>query len=740
MIIKGDVDEIRFRNEENGFSIVVLDVDGDPLIATGVFPPVVEGQRLSLDGSFVIHKKYGRQFKAEKIEIEAGSGIDGIIRYLGSGIVKGIGPALALRIVSAFGEKTFDVIEHSPMALSKVKGISVAGANKIRESFMQIKEMQDAIMALQSYDIPLGTAMKIYKKYGKETQEKVSSNPYRLIEDIDGIGFVIADRIASAAGISRESEFRLSAGIVYVLKEVAVKSGNTCYPLSLTLDESAALLQVDREKIEGVLQTMIFDRRIKRVEVERGDESESGLALPSVYRAEKNAAVLLARLMAEADRTRYDVGGDIANYEKVRGITLAPEQKTAVTVALSNGVTLITGGPGTGKTTIIRCILDIFEKIGKNVMLMAPTGRAAKRMSEATDRTASTVHRACGIGRDDYCCGDEKLTCDVAIIDEFSMVDVFLFEALLKRLPSSARLIMVGDKDQLPSVGAGNVLADLIKSDSVPYVKLTAIYRQAKESLIVTNAHAVNRGEMPILDDKTRDFFYLSTADVETLALRSEEMVERAAKFVGVEPQRVQVLCPMKNGVAGAINLNKRLQERLNPHGKQGAAIAGGEYFYREGDKVMHVVNNYELEWKIYEGYSSREGSGVFNGDIGEITEINQAAGNMTVTFEDGRVAVYTPDIYNQLVLAYAITVHKSQGSEFDAVVIPVTGGGPMIMTRNLLYTAITRAKKMVVLLGEKYHIKKMVENDYVAYRYSLLSGLLIKAKTDGRALFGDDF
>ena len=357
-------------------------------------------------------------------------------------------------------------------------------------------------------------------------------------------------------------------------------------------------------------------------------------------------------------------------------------------------------------------------------------------MSEATGREASTIHRACKFGGAAAVGDGEPLACDAVIVDEFSMVDIFLFEALLKKLQPGTRLVLVGDKDQLPSVGAGNVLADIMHSGEVGCVTLDRIYRQAGESLIVTNAHAVNRGEMPILDDKDRDFFYLPMSDPERISQKTADMVERAAAFIGVTPDRVQVLCPRKNGAAGSVNINKLLQNRLNPD-SGGDTIEDEDYVYREGDKVMHVVNNYDLEWKTSSGYTYREGTGVYNGDIGVIREINKTRGDMTVEFEDGRAAVYTPDIYNQLVLAYAITVHKSQGSEFDAVVMPITAGGPMIMTRNLLYTAITRARKMVVLIGDKYNIKKMVDNNYVAKRYSLLTDFIAEAKRDSRLLFG---
>ncbi len=730
MKLKGDVDEIRFRNDENGFTIAVMDVEGDPVIAAGVFPPVVEGQTLELEGAWVVHKKYGRQFKVEKCVVCVPRGVDGIVRYLGSGLIKGIGPALALRIVSHFGERTFTVIEKTPLRLAEVKGITSKKAVEIASAYGAIKEMQDAVMTLQSYDIPLGTAMKIYRVYGKDTAETVQANPYRLIEDVDGVGFITADRIAAKAGIGKTSPFRLSAGLIYTLKERVGKNGDTCYPKEYTIAEAAKILGVESELVAGEVENLIVDRRIKLTEL----GGEEVVALPAVYRSEKNSAVLLGRLIDAADRTAFDVEADIDKYEKINDIKLHSGQRKAVAGAVGNGVMLVTGGPGTGKTTIIKCVIDIFEKLGRTVRLMAPTGRAAKRMSEATGREASTIHRACKINAEGG--GGEKLTADVIVIDEFSMVDVFLFEALLKRIPEGSRLLLVGDKDQLPSVGAGNVLADVMRSGVVETVELTQIYRQAEQSLIITNAHAVNRGEMPELGVKDRDFFYLGASDPEVIADKTVDMVGRAARFLSVETDRVQVLCPMKNGAAGAININKRLQSTLNGDEKKG--ITEGDYVYRAGDKVMHIVNNYDLEWKIASGYTYREGTGIFNGDIGTVTEVAPARSEMTVTFEDGRIAVYTPEIFNQLSLAYAITVHKSQGSEFDAVIMPITAGGPMIMTRNLLYTAITRAKKMVVLIGEKYRIKSMVDNNYVAKRYSLLTDFLLAYRADSEKLFGD--
>lgn len=732
MILRGDIADIRFRNEENGYTIAVIDADGDPVVTAGNIPPVVEGQTVELTGEYVVHKRYGRQFRIDSCRIVTPSGVDGVVRYLGSGLIKGIGPALALRIASYFGTKTFEIIENHPDRLAEVRGITKAKAAEIAAAYNEIKEMQDAIMSLQALDIPLGTAMKIYKTYGADTVKVIGENPYRLIEDVDGIGFITADKLALRSGISRDSEFRVGAGIVHVLKESVQKGGNTCYPVETLTAEAAKLLGLGEDRVRDVLGDMEIERRVRFAQ----KDDITLVALPGVYRTEKNAAVLLTRLLSGADSAVYDVSGDIAEFERVNHIELHSSQAEAVKAAVSSGATLVTGGPGTGKTTIIKCIIDVFEKLGKKVLLMAPTGRAAKRMSEATGREASTIHRALKLGSEFE--SGEPLVADVVIVDEFSMVDIFLFELLLKRLIVGVRLVLVGDKDQLPSVGAGNVLADIMRSRRITTIQLSRIYRQAGESLIVTNAHAVNRGEMPNLSDKTNDFFYLSASDPEAIADKTADMVVRAAKYLSVPANRVQVLCPLKGGAAGTINVNRKLQRRLNPD-PEGKSIEINEYVYHVGDKVMHIENNYDLEWKTISGYMVKEGQGVFNGDIGTICAINEARTEMTVEFEDGRRAVYTPDIFDQLVLAYAITVHKSQGSEFDGVIMPIAGGPPMLLTRNLLYTALTRAKRMVVLIGERYRIKAMVDNDYIAARYSLLTDFLLEAERDSIDLFGEE-
>ncbi|MDR0426842.1 MAG: ATP-dependent RecD-like DNA helicase [Clostridiales bacterium] len=725
MTIKGDIDEIRFRNDENGYTIVVLDVAGEPIIATGVFPPVVEGQTLELEGDYVVHKKYGRQFSAVNAQPINPSGEDGIIRYLGSGVIRGIGPVLALKIVGMFGRKTFDIIRHSPGRLARVNGISQRKAGEIHDAYEKIRDMQDAVMALQAYDMTLNLAMRIYKAYGKETVSAVKANPYRLIEDVEGIGFLTADRIARKLGIEGDSAFRIRAGIIYVLKESAQKEGNTCLPAPKLTEGAAALLTADPEAVAREIDELLIERRLREYQA----AGERLLMLPGLYHTEKNAAVLIGRLIDSVAAECHDCAPDIAAFEAAGGIVFHEKQRTAIERAVNAGLVVVTGGPGTGKTTIITCILDILDKLQRRVVLMAPTGRAAKRMQEATGREAGTVHRTLGLQREgsDRQAKQDFLYADAVIVDEMSMVDIYLFESLLKRISKGTRLVLVGDRDQLPSVGAGSVLGDLIESGKVATVQLDRIYRQDGESTIVENAHAVNRGDMPDIGQKSDDFFFIRSDSPQKSADKTVEMAAaRIPARLGIPFERVQVLCPLKNGPAGTIALNRLLQKRLNPQTRGGVEVENTVFY--AGDKVMHVVNNYDIPWRIASGYTYIEGTGIFNGDMGTVLETDGESGDITVLFEDGRQAVYDRTMHNELILAYAITVHKSQGCEFDAVVLPLTPGSPVIMTRNLLYTAITRAKRMVVLVGEPYVLKKMVQNDYVATRWSLLKYFLADA------------
>ncbi len=732
MIISGGIDEIRFRNEENGYTIIVLDCDGEPLVCVGAFPPVSEGEYVKLDGDFTVHPKFGKQFKVKNVYSAKPDTLDGIVRYLGSGLIRGIGPKTALAIVDKFGKYTFDIITLNPSRLAEVKGISKAKAEEIALSYSKIENMRQAMVFLQGHGIPLGTSLKIYKQYGDDTVKALSDNPYRLVEEVDGIGFITADKIAAKLGVEPNSEYRLRAGILYTLKDAADKSGNTYLPSDLLIAEASKLLRADERAIENTLDGLIISRAVKEIDSENG----KGVMLLQLFRAESGAAQRLVSLIRSADMTERDCSEETAEFERSENITLHEVQKSAIKLATGGSVTVITGGPGTGKTTIVKCILSVLDKRGIKTALMAPTGRAAKRMSESCGREASTIHRALMLGREGESTG-EPIAAGAVIVDEFSMVDVHLFNTLLKRVQDGTKLILVGDSDQLASVGAGNVLSDIIESGVVPVVRLKRIYRQSGESLIVENAHRVNSGQMPILDSKTEDFFFSEAKTAEEIAERAVGLAaERIPKYLGTDPYKVQVLCPVKSGTAGANNLNKQLQKRLTGNGG-GMFIETEDCRFVAGDKVMHIANNYNLEWRKITGGIAESGEGVFNGDLGVVTEVRPDSGEIDVKFEDGRCVCYTPDVRHQLVPAYAITVHKSQGSEFDAVIIPVFGGNPMLMTRNLLYTAITRAKRMAVIVGEKYTVKRMVENDYIALRYSMLKNFLTAADERESLLFG---
>lgn len=732
MKLIGSIDEIRFRNDENGYTIAVLDVEGEPIVVVGTFPPVSEGEDVEVFGSYVVHARFGKQFKATDVKRIAPKSLDGIIRFLGSGLIKGVGPKTALAIASTFGKDTLEIIEKHPIRLSTIKGISPSRAMAINEAYLQNKKMQDAVMYLQAQDIPLGTALKIYSFYTDETIQTVSQNPYKLIEDIDGIGFVTADRIATRQGLPKDSPYRIRAGILHELSK-AGEDGNTYLPLDELVGQASNLLDCLAESVEGEIDGLVIDGKIKRVDI----DGATAIFSRVVYQAERGAAAGLVRLIIEANRIGYDVSSDVEEFEKINGVTLHDGQKQAVAAAIANGVSVITGGPGTGKTTVVKCIIEICEKLGISTMLMAPTGRAAKRLSESTDRNATTIHRALmkDVGQLDYKTSLAPLNCDAVIVDEFSMVDVVLLNMLVRRLRSGTRLILVGDKDQLPSVGAGNVLADVIASGLVSTVMLTHIYRQDERSLIAQNAHAVNSGVMPDISAKDKDFFFIKVKDASMIANTVVDMASRRIpNYLNESAQKIQVLCPVKNGLSGTISLNKMLQEVINPIGKQ---IVSGEVVFRVGDKVMHTANNYQLEWVRREPYYEK-GEGVFNGDTGIIEDINESTGEITVLLDDGRTVVYPADARSELMPAYAITVHKSQGSEYVGVIMPIIGGSPMIMTRNLLYTAITRAKKFVALIGDEYYLKRMVDNNYIAKRYSGLKSFLIELYNENNLLYGE--
>ena len=720
--LTGSVEEIKFRNDENGWTVLLLDSGGEPVTVAGTLPPVTPGDCVELDGEFVIHPKFGMQFKASGASLKMPHTVYGIIKFLGSGLIEGVGEKTAARIVDKFGTDAIDVLENEPHRLAEVKGISAAKAQKISLSFQTLRAERDAIMFLAGYGISVNLAMKLYAVYGTATVATVKTNPYILIEDVGGIGFLTADKIAQAMGVDMLGEFRMRAGLLYALKTACEKEGNTYLPREKVFAAAKGVLV---EYDDAVLNKAYDDLLIARKAVEPFDGS---VMLESYYRTEKSVAVKMVRRIDNAGAVPSDISDIIDRFQKINGIVLHDAQREAVEKAVFSGASVITGGPGTGKTTIINCILCVLDAMEQSATLLAPTGRAAKRITEGCGREASTIHRAILALEDGV-----KFATSAVIVDEFSMVDIFLFKMLLDKIADDTKLIIVGDADQLPSVGPGNVLRDLISSGLIPVTRLSFIYRQAQTSLIALNAHEINAGHMPDLTAKKGDFFFFRMrGQAETADMTVELACSRITDFCGIEPSKIQVIAAMKNGVCGVNALNARLQKSLNGSAKKSVTV--GDIIFSVGDRVMHTVNNYDLTWTR----GAASGTGVFNGDIGIVAHIFDT-GEIEVEFEDGRHALYEGEVKRQLILSYAVTVHKSQGCEFDAVVMPVVAGSPVIMTRNLLYTAITRAKKMAVLVGDEYNIKRMVENNYVAERFSALNFFINDAKIDILRLYGGE-
>ena len=727
MVLTGIIEEIVYRNDDNSYTVAILDVHGEPITAVGKFPPISEGENVEVSGEFIKHSKYGEQFSVKTIKVSTPTSAEGIIRYLSSGLIKGIGPITAFNIVAKFGKDTLDIMEFNPSKLAEVRGISARKAMEIGEAFADIKKMQNSIIFLQQYNISTNLAIRIYNFYKEKTEAIVKNNPYKLVEDIDGIGFFTADRIAQNMGIEPTSDFRFRAGILHILKENSDKNGNTFMFLASLQDELIGLLRITgddvNDKIENILSLLEIDTYVKRFT----KNNEDAIMLTKYYNVEKYVSETLKLLDLYVEETEYNIDGEIEMFESASKIKMHDKQKEAVALAINNGISIITGGPGTGKTTIIKCVLQAFRNMRKKVRLMAPTGRAAKRLSESTGQEALTIHRALEVSGMDrnmfYYNHLNKLPYDVIIVDEVSMVDIQLMYYLVRAIKRGARLVLVGDKDQLASVGAGNVLADILNSEQFATLCLTQIYRQDENSLIITNAHAINNGKMPTINNKSSDFFYYETENGEEVLQNIVEMcTTRIPKFLNCDTSKIQVLAPMKAGICGIDNINKALQEMINPPSLSKHELATEKTIYREGDRVMQVSNDYERAW-IKEDF--KEGSGVFNGDIGVIDSIDNQTGEMAVMFEDGRRAIYLKGDLQELMLSYAITIHKSQGSEFDAIVVPLVGGPPMLLTRNLLYTAVTRAKKMVVLVGSKSIIRRMVKNNHTITRFTMLQDFL---------------
>jgi len=731
MKISGTIRDIIFRNNDNDYTIIEVSQGLLSLIATGKFPIVGAGEEVELEGDYVMSPKYGKQFAATKISVKKPTDTESLIKYLSSGLISGVGIVTATNIVNNFKLETLNVIEKEPEKLAKIKGISERKALEISNAYNNIKKMQQAVMFLQKYEISTNMAVRIYDTYKDKTESVLKKNPYQLIVDVEGIGFKTADQIAFNMGVEKDSIFRMRAGVLYCLTELSEKQGSTVIEREKLSEMTVGLLSLPSEyqgEVESIITNLEIEGFLKGTTL--GDER--AVSETKLYNMEKYIAEKLKLLLNSSPAFHVDINADMSEYERVHNITLHDGQKAAITAAINEGVVVITGGPGTGKTTIIKAILKILSSRGLKTKLLAPTGRAAKRMEEQTGEFASTIHRGLEMGYNgaklSFLRNEQNpLEEDVVIVDEVSMIDLYVASALLKALRPGTKLIMVGDKDQLMSVGAGNVLKDIIESGEVPVSYLSQIYRQEETSKIIVNAHLINKGEMPDLMEKSNDFFYSSSFMAEDVALEIVDMVSRRIPSFreDITSKDIEVIIPQKTGACGTNAVNLKLREALNPASSDKAELELHKTVFRVGDKVMQTANNYEQEWVKEENGLLVSGSGVFNGDMGFIDQINNKSGEVYVTFEDGRRAGYSIVDLEDLIHAYAITVHKSQGSEFDVVIIPVLGGNPMLYNKNLLYTAVTRAKKMVVLIGKKNNIYHMIKNEYQLTRNTLLKKFL---------------
>ena len=723
---EGYVERIVYRNAENGYTVLNLANDNEEMTCVGIFTFIHEGEYIEVSGILTEHPIYGEQIKVEMYQIKEPEDTVSMERYLGSGAIKGIGPAIAGRIIKKFKLDTFRIIEEEPERLSEVKGISEKKAREIAIQFEEKKETINAMMFLQQYGISNRYALKIYDCYGPQIYQILKENPYRLAEDISGIGFKLADEIASKAGVDKNSDFRIQAGIIYTLGQ-ASQAGHIYVPWELLLQKASELLILEKEDLEKHMIDLSLDKRIVVKETEEGK-----IVYPSLlYYMEMNSARMMLDLNFNSAIDLSLLKKKIDYIEKVNQIELDDMQRMAIIEGVRNGILVITGGPGTGKTTTINTLIKIFESEGMDIMLAAPTGRAAKRMSETTGYEAQTIHRMLELKStletEDTKVKFERnesnpLETDVIIIDEMSMVDIYLFHALLKAIAIGTRLILVGDVNQLPSVGPGNILKDIIECQAFSVVKLSKIFRQAAESDIIVNSHKINRGEQISFDNKSKDFFMLRRTDANTIINVVIQLVrDKMPNYVGATPYDVQVLTPMKKGELGVERLNKILQQYLNPPSEEKREKEFLQGIFREGDKVMQIKNNYQLAWEITNEFNIviEKGAGVFNGDCGIIKEINLFAETILVMFEEEKQVEYRFSEVEELELAYAITIHKAQGSEYPAVVIPILTGPRILLTRNILYTAVTRAKNCVTLVGNSAVVNYMIENVNSQERYS---------------------
>ena len=721
--LAGYVEHIIYRNADNGYTVLNLVSGEDEITCVGIFSAIAEGENIEAQGEYTEHPTYGQQFKVTSFEEKAPEDEEAIERYLGSGAIKGIGLAMAARIVRRFKEDTFRIIEEEPERLAEIKGISNRKAMEIASQVNEKRDLRQAMIFLQQYGITMNLAVKVYQAYGQDVYGIIRENPYRLADDIDGVGFRTADEIAARVGIRMDSDFRVRSGILYTLLQ-ASGEGHTYLPETELTPRASKLLNVTAEQVEKQYMDLAIERKI----ILKQMEDQTQIYAASFYYMEANTATMLKRLNVSYDVSDAEIEQRIRGIEKKSGMTLDEHQVTAVKEAVRNGLLVITGGPGTGKTTTINTIIRYFELEGLEIFLAAPTGRAAKRMSETTGFEARTVHRMLelnggaegsgGFERDE----SNPLEADVIIVDEMSMVDISLMYSLLKAISVGTRLILVGDVNQLPSVGPGSVLRDIIQSHACNVVMLTKIFRQASSSDIIVNAHKINHGEEVILDNKSMDFFFLKRYDADVIINVVLQLIkQKLPKFVDATPYDIQVLTPMRKGLLGVERLNGILQRYMNPPANDKVEKEYGSTVFREGDKVMQTKNNYQLAWEIRTkfGLTVDKGLGIFNGDMGIIRQINDFAEQMIIEFDEGRMVEYPYKLLDELELAYAITIHKSQGSEYPAVVIPLLGGPMMLMNRNLLYTAVTRARKCVTLVGNEVTFQQMIQNTSQQKRYS---------------------
>lgn len=728
-VLQGYIEKIVFRNAENGYTVLSLVNDDEEITCVGSFSFINEGEFVQVTGSFTAHPMYGEQFQVTSYEIKEPEDILSMEKYLGSGAIKGIGTALAARIVRRFKERTFQIIEEEPERLAEVKGISEKMAKEIFRQFQEKREMRNAMLFLQKYGISLNLAVKIVARYGERMYDIIKENPYQLAEDISGVGFKIADEIADKVGIGSDADYRVRAGILYALLQ-ATGNGHVYLPENELAAKAVEVLSVPVETVNRHIIALGLEKKIMIKESQEGRRIYS----TNYYYIELNTARMLCDLNIKYDIMQTQIETRLSKIESASNIELDEMQRMAVIEAARNGLLIVTGGPGTGKTTTINTIIQFFESEGMDILLAAPTGRAAKRMTETTGYEARTIHRMLelsgGMDGNDGRMAFERnegnpLETDVIIIDEMSMVDISLMHSLLRAIAVGTRVIFVGDVNQLPSVGPGNVLRDMIASNTFPVVRLTKIFRQASESDIIVNAHKINDGKQIKLDNKSKDFFLLQRNEVNVITGVVIALVrDKMPKYVNATPFDIQVLTPMRKGELGVDRLNQVLQQYLNPPSNDKKEKEYGQGLFREGDKVMQIKNNYQITWekKSRYGITVDSGTGVFNGDAGIIREINSFAEQITVEFEDGHIVEYPFGQLDELELAYAITIHKSQGSEYPAVVMPLLSGPRMLFNRNLLYTAVTRAKSCVTIVGSEHTVQTMIDNESEQKRYSGLS------------------